>query len=196
MRQFLASFDARGVDVYQAFKPSIVEEALRLQHFGKGFGLDRISWIKPSFGWILHRSEYATKHRQERIARVTLSQDGLLSLLAEAVPTQFEPSLYPSEDAWRRALNRTQVRYQWDPDRDPEGRPLARRAIQLGLEGDALRRYATEFIVSITDATPLARALAEAIRRRAPLPAVPEELPYPLPEEIARRLCLDSSAPQ
>jgi hypothetical protein len=196
MRRILAHYDASGIDVYQAFKPAIVAEAVRLQHFGKGFGLDRISWIKPSWGWMLHRSEYATKHRQEAIVRVRLSHEGFLSLLAQAVSTQFEPSLYGSEDEWRRDLSHTQVRYQWDPDRDLEGRPQERRALQLGLEGEALRQYATEYIVATVDETARARALREAIRGKKPWPETLPERDYALPDEIARRLCISPLSTQ
>ncbi|HBB34945.1 MAG TPA: hypothetical protein DDZ80_20145 [Cyanobacteria bacterium UBA8803] len=30
-------------------------------NFGKGFSLHRMTWIKPSLGWMLYRSGYATK---------------------------------------------------------------------------------------------------------------------------------------
>ena len=59
-RIIYARYDERGIDVYQAFKPSIVEEALRHGRFGKGFGLDRMTWIKPSFLWLMERSGWGT----------------------------------------------------------------------------------------------------------------------------------------
>ncbi len=43
-----ADFDKEGIFVYQAFKPKIVKVAVKMGTFGKGFGLDRITWIKPS----------------------------------------------------------------------------------------------------------------------------------------------------
>jgi len=49
-RQIFANYDFDGIYVYQAFKPSIVEAALEKGTFGKGFGLDRMTWIKPSTG--------------------------------------------------------------------------------------------------------------------------------------------------
>jgi hypothetical protein len=42
-------------------------------------------------------------------------------------------------------------RLQWDPDHHPSGAKLERRAIQLGLRGPALERYANEWIVDIED---------------------------------------------
>ena len=43
------------------------------------------------------------------------------------------------------------MRFQWDPERDPRGSRQERRAIHLGLAGDALRKYAQDWIVGIED---------------------------------------------
>jgi len=43
---------------------------------------------------------------------------------------------------------------QWDPDHDPTGGKLERRAVQLGLRGDTLRDYATREIREVIDVTP------------------------------------------
>ena len=61
MRKIFANYDEEGIYVYQAFKPTIVAAALKHGTFDKGFSLDRMTWIKPSFGWMLYRSGYATK---------------------------------------------------------------------------------------------------------------------------------------
>ena len=78
----LAAYDEKGVFVYQAFHTETVAVAAAKGTFGKGFSLDRMTWIKPSFGWMLHRSGYAGKHGQEAIARIHLSHDGFLAILA------------------------------------------------------------------------------------------------------------------
>src|SRR4051812_38873217 len=117
-RVIWADFDDEGIFVYQAFKPSIVEAALRQGTFASGFNVERMTWIKPSFGWMLYRSEYATAHRQNRILRIKLPHEAFLTILRQSVPTNYAPHLYATEDNWRTALNRCEVRYQWDPDRD------------------------------------------------------------------------------
>lgn len=67
------------------------------------------------------------------------------------------------------------MRLQWDPDRDPQGRPpLERRAIQLGLRGTVLRRYGEREILSIEDFTPFVGEQALIFRR------APEELRVPV----------------
>jgi len=50
----------------------------------------------------------------------------------------FQPSHHKSHDDWRKELTDTKVSLQWDPDHDPYGKKLERRAIQLGLKGNAL----------------------------------------------------------
>ncbi|MCU0544743.1 MAG: DUF4291 domain-containing protein [Oscillatoriaceae cyanobacterium Prado104] len=55
-RKIFAAFDSEGIFVYQAFKAAIADEAVRKQTFGKGFNLERMTWIKPSLGWMLYRS--------------------------------------------------------------------------------------------------------------------------------------------
>jgi hypothetical protein len=73
------------------------------------------------------------------------------------VPSAFRATRYASEAVWREAVARSEVRVQWDPDHDPTGAPLARRAIQLGLRGATLARYAHEWVHAIEDISPLVR---------------------------------------
>ena len=58
---------------------------------------------------------------------------------------------YASHDAWRQAVAHSNVRLQWDPDHDPAGAPQNRRALRLGLRGDALSAYGRKEILEITD---------------------------------------------
>jgi len=160
--------------------------------FGAGFTLDRMTWIKPSFGWMLHRSGYATKHRQEAIARVHLSHAGFLAILQQAVPTLYDEQLFDSERAWSAALEKSDVRYQWDPDRDLRDRKLDHRAIQLGIRGETVRLYVQEWIQGVEDVTPLARAIGMAIKSRgSALPQVPKETEYPIEPHLQRVLGYD-----
>ena len=69
-RRIFASYDDEGIYVYQAFTPTTVASALKRGTFDRGFSLDRMTWIKPSFGWMLYRSGYASKHRQEAILKI------------------------------------------------------------------------------------------------------------------------------
>jgi hypothetical protein len=187
-REVRAAFDEGGVFVYQAFKPSIVEAALRRGTFAEGFNRERMTWIKPSFGWMLYRSGCATKHRQEGILKIKVSHEGFRTILSRAVPTSHDRQRFPSVHEWRAALDRCEVRVQWDPDRDLSLRKLERRAIQLGLSGQTVQQYVDEWILGLEDVTPLARAVHTAIQQRLPLPEVPAETIYPLDEELQDRL--------
>jgi hypothetical protein len=187
-RAIIAEYDEEGLFVYQAFKPATVDEALRLGTFGKGFSFERLTWIKPSFGWMLHRSRYATAHRQERILKIKLPHEAFLTILRQAVPTSHDPRVHPTESGWRAALAKTEVRYQWDPDRDWRLRKLPRRAIQLGLEGAIVRRY-VGWIIRLEDATAVARACQRAARERGDVPpGYPAEREYAVPDDVCRVL--------
>lgn len=164
MRQILAQFDEGGIFVYQAFKPAIADRALRLGTFGKGFSLERMTWIKPSYKWMLYRSGYATKHGQERILKIQLSHAGFQTILAQAIPASYNRDLFATKLDWERALKLSEVRYQWDPDRNLRLERLERRAIQLGIRGGTVRSYVRDWILGIEDVTELTRTIHAAVR--------------------------------
>ncbi len=151
-RHILAQYDEEGIVVYQAYKPQIGHFAATNGYFGgQDFSYERMSWIKPNFLWMMYRSGWGSKEGQEVVLAVRLLRSAFDMLLAEAVPSSFVPALYADEVEWKQAVQASSVRVQWDPDHDPVGRPLERRAIQLGLRGDALRRYAREWLLGIED---------------------------------------------
>ncbi|WP_414621666.1 DUF4291 domain-containing protein [Calothrix sp. CCY 0018] len=178
-RQILAAYDSEGIFVYQGFKPSIAEEALRKGTFGKGFNLERMTWIKPSFGWMLYRSGYATKHRQESILKIKLTHEGFQEILKQAIPTLFDRDIFESEREWKRSLDNSEVRYQWDPDRDLSLRRLEHRALQLGIRGSVVHNYVNTWILDIEEVTELACDIKNAVKNQMiKLPKVPEERVY------------------
>jgi len=73
------------------------------------------------------------------------------SLLAQAVPSTWDRDLYATSEDWARAVGRSAVRLQWDPDHHPSGAKLERRAIQLGLRGDVLKAFATSELLEVFD---------------------------------------------
>jgi hypothetical protein len=192
MRKILANYDSEGIWVYQAFRPSIVEAALKKGTFDRGFGLDRMTWIKPSFGWMLYRSGYASKHKQEAILKIKLAHEGFNKILDQSIETSFNAKIYESQHAWTTALGKSDVRHQWDPDRAISGEKLDRRAIQIGIQGETVKRYVNEWIVKLEEVTELARAIALAIEQKSRrLPLVPTELEYTVDEDLQRRLGIE-----
>ncbi len=194
-KQILAAYDSEGVYVYQAFKPSIVAAALEKGTFGAGFSLSRMTWIKPSFGWMLHRSGCATKTRQEAILKIKITHEGFLRALRWAVLTTYNPHVYANETAWRDALHGSPVRVQWDPDRSLKGGKLDRRAIQIGMRGPAVHAYVDEWIIGLEDVTPLAHQIRDLRQQKRPLDAVivPEERVYAITDSsILTRLEMEN----
>lgn len=70
------------------------------------------------------------------------------------VASSFAASDCATEEEWRAQVTHSDVRLQWDPDHDPTGRPIERRAIQLGLRGRTLERFGREVLLSVEDITP------------------------------------------
>lgn len=151
-RHVLANYDADSVVVYQAYRPSIGRFAADHGFFGGDFSLDRMSWIKPNFLWMMFRSVWGTKSSQEITLAVRITRAAFDTILrGGAVPSTFDAADFPNAAAWKKAVAGSDVRLQWDPDHDPRGHSVQRRAVQLGLRGAALRRYAREWIVAIDD---------------------------------------------
>jgi hypothetical protein len=189
MRKIFANYDEEGIYVYQAFTPSTVAAALKRGTFDKGFSLDRMTWIKPSFGWMLYRSGYASKHRQEAILKIKLSHTGFLEILRQSVETSFNRHIYESEHAWSAALAKSEVRHQWDPERALNGAKLERRAIQIGIRGETVARYVNEWILQLEEVTALAREIGQAVKeRKKVLPEVPHEDVYEVTDELKHSL--------
>ena len=165
-RHVLAQFDDESVVVYQAYRPSIGQFAAEHGHFRvPGFSLDRMSWIKPNFLWMMYRCGWAQKEGQAVVLAVWLARAAFDEILAQAVPSTFWDHRYADRKAWQHDVKRSDVRLQWDPDHDPHGKPVQRRAVQLGLRGGVLARYSKEWIRRIEDITPLVREQHARLQR-------------------------------
>ncbi len=152
-----------------------------------------MSWIKPNFLWMMYRSGWATKSNQTCILAIRIRRSLWDEILANAVPSTFAPELYESDKAWKADVAHSEVRLQWDPDHSPRGGKFARRAVQLGLRGDILRRFATEPL-SIEDISDFVRQQHNVVQGDDWTSLLtPYEQVYPLVNpEAARRLCADS----
>ncbi len=184
-RQIRATYTAGTVTVYQAYSPLIAEPALAAGRFVPPFKRDRMTWIKPSFRWMMYRCGWATKPGQEFVLAVEITRAGFEAALSEACLSH--PADGESSAAWSRRLRTSPVRVQWDPERSLHLKPLPHRSLQVGLSGEAARRYVDDWTVSITDVTPVATRIHRLLRSgdedaaRALLPA---ESPYPLPAAV------------
>ncbi len=153
----LAQFDDDSVVVYQAFNAVTAAHAVEHQQLGgPRYSLQRMSWIKPNFMWMMYRCSWLEADaEQARVLAIRINRGFFDELLAKAVASSFRASGMESEEAWKRAVKGSNVRLQWDPDHGPSGQKLERRAVQLGLRGDMLRRFVFEETRSIEDVSDL-----------------------------------------
>ncbi|WP_426511905.1 DUF4291 domain-containing protein [Dactylosporangium sp. McL0621] len=164
-REIRAVYSATTVTVYQAYRAEIASAAVAAGRFTEPFQRDRMTWIKPSFLWMMYRCGWALKEGQEHVLAVEIRRDGLAWALDHAVLSHYDPDVHQSAEAWKRQLKASPVRVQWDPERDLHLRPVPGvRSLQLGLSGEAVRRYVDEWTVSITDVTGLAHRVHELVR--------------------------------
>ena len=151
-KHILAQYDETSVIVYQAYRPSIGKFAIEHGYFGGAdFSFSRMSWVKPNFLWMMYRSGWGTKEGQEVTLALRLRREFFESILEHAVASSFDPTEYKSRNEWQAAVDTSDVRLQWDPDHSPSGAKQDRRAIQLGLRGDMLRKMAREELLEIVD---------------------------------------------
>lgn len=66
-RQVRATWTEATITVYQAYPAEIAGPAVAAGRFVPPFKRERMTWIKPSFRWMMYRSGWATKPGQERV---------------------------------------------------------------------------------------------------------------------------------
>jgi len=147
----MAQYDDEKVIVYQSYRKSIGEFAVKNQFFGGGFSLERMTWIKPNFLWMMYRNGWGTKENQEFVLTIHLKMDAFKKYLANAVYSSYNESMEISREEWENAVKESSVRLQWDPDHDPFGKKLERRAIQIGLRNEFAQSFSKEDIILIED---------------------------------------------
>lgn len=180
-RQIRAAHTEATVTAYQAYGPQIAEPTLLHGRFPASWSRSRMTWIKPSFLWMMYRSGWATKPGQERVLALEISRAGFDQALGQACPSHYDRSVHADRAEWAARLRDSPVRVQWDPERDLDLRPLPYRSLQLGLSGQATRDYADVWLRSVRDVTPLAHRVRELVRagdRAAAMALLPVETPY------------------
>ncbi|MFJ3774179.1 DUF4291 domain-containing protein [Streptomyces sp. NPDC090075] len=178
-----ATYEASTITVYQAYSPALGLPAVHEGRFPAAWKRDRMTWVKPSFLWMMYRCGWGAKEGQETVLAVEISRDGFEWALRNACLSSYARGVHPDRATWQREVKRAPARVQWDPERDLRLRPLPYRSLQLGLSGEAVRRYADEWTVAIRDVTPLAHEM-HALVRSGDLDSaarlLPQERPYPV----------------
>ncbi|WP_294232837.1 DUF4291 domain-containing protein [uncultured Chryseobacterium sp.] len=147
----MAQYDAEKIIVYQSYRKAIGKFAVKNQYFGGPFSLERMTWIKPNFLWMMYRNGWGTKEGQEYVLAIHLKMDAFRKYLENAVYSSYNDRLGISREEWQDEVQASSARLQWDPDHDPFGAKQERRAIQIGLRNDLIKSFAREDLILIED---------------------------------------------
>lgn len=186
--QIRAVYDNEKVRVYQAYNSIIAEEAARLGTFGEHFKIGRMTWIKPSFLCMMYRCGWAEKEGQEHVLAIDIKREAFDYMLENAVLSTYYPEMGISQEKWKKQITCSEIRCQWDPERDIYGNPLPYRSVQIGIRGDCVRRYVSEWILGIEDITDQVRIIKSKLDAGADISLnLPQERVYPMPQAAIKK---------
>ena len=193
-RQIRADYDEETITVYQAYSAEIATAAVQHQKLSASpkFLPSRMTWIKPSWCWMMYRSGYSYKDpNQAHILALKMKHEHFREILMHATVMDHHAGPLSKEQRARG------VRVQWDPERGPRLEVLPYRSIQIGISGELGRRWVEEWIVRIEDVSGKARQMKglledaetgekELVRRGL----MPIERVYEVDEELRQVLAM------
>ena len=191
-KQIRAVYDDKTIRVYQAYSDAIADTALAHGTFkSPPFKMERMTWIKPSFLWMMYRSGWGRKDSgQNRILALDISREGFEWALNNSLLSH-QAKEFKDKEAWLKIKKATPVRIQWDPERDLDLCPLEHRAIQIGITNEAVNLYVNQWVKKVTDVTDIAieiKALVDNNQYSQAKSLLPIELPYLLSQETANKI--------
>ena len=190
-RAIRALYDDECITVYQAYSTEIAEAAVREQKLpaSSSFRLNRTTWIKPSWCWMMYRCGYSYKDEgQARVLAIRIKHENFRTILRRA-----RLAHRPKKTGEGAGGD---VVIQWDPERSPKIGKLEYRSLQVGIPSHLVPVYVDEWIEGIEDVTETARKLKERIGEDrsvsedelVQMGLVPCERPYEVPHDIYERL--------
>ena len=196
--QIRAQYDTETITVYQAYKTSIANAAVKAQKLNASpdFKPGRMTWVKPSWSWMMYRAGYSYKDPgQSRILALKMKHEHFIGLLEKGVLSKHAASKRDQTEGGKREKS-SDVRIQWDPERTPKLGILPYRSIQIGIPGALSETWANEWIAEIEDVTDKAQELKKAIDENpditeeelVSLGLIPEERPFEVPESVQKNL--------
>ena len=194
-RQIRADFDRESIVIYQAYRRQIAEPAIKAGRFVAPFSWGRMTWIKPSFLWLMARSNWGQKSGQEHVLAVRITRSGWDRALSCGVLTGFDPKVHGDQSKWRSQFEKAVVHVQWDPERTIHGKKSEYRSIQVGLSRQVIRQFTDEWVVEISDFTPLTRRIRSLYlsgNQRRAKELLPKERVYPIQADSGRRLGMET----
>ena len=69
-------------------------------------------------------------------------------LVQNAIMSTYKEDMGISYAEWKEQIKKSDIRCQWDPERDVFGNPLKYRSIQLGLRGEAVKKFVHASMIS------------------------------------------------
>lgn len=194
MRKIHAVYNDKTIRVYQAYRNEIADEALKIGTFGNNFKKDRMTWIKPSFLWMMYRSGWGEKEGQARIMGIDILNEGFFEILKNSVLSHYDNEIHGNQEKWKYEKDKFSGRCQWDPERDIFGMPLNYRAIQLGIKNEMVHNYINKWIVNIEDLTDNVKILKNMRDNKEDISEyLPKEKEYKISNiEVIKRLGIDS----
>ncbi|KAG8533503.1 uncharacterized protein KY384_002288 [Bacidia gigantensis] len=217
-REIRASYDEYAITVYQAYSPTIAEAAVKHQNLAASpaFSMTRMTWIKPSWCWMMYRSGYSYKdERQTRILALKIPHEKFKKLLMES--SLSEPERRSDDkvnggkkepggrggdqnnNTGKEEEGKGKVRVQWDPERGPRLGIKPYRSIQIGVGRNIERFFVEECAKEIEDVTERARAMKKlldedpsiGLEQLVERGLMPQERVYDVDEELRRILSMD-----
>ena len=190
-----ANYNRDTIVMYQAYSDAIADPAIRDQRFQAPFSFTRMTWIKPSFFWLMHRSNWAQKSNQTRILAVYIKRSAWEKALSLGVLTSPEKHIHGSGVKWESLFNSAKVHVQWDTERSQKGAPLNHFSIQVGLTRHIITEFVEEWVVKIEDMTHQVQNLNK-LRKAGDknfTKYLPQEKIYPVPHGVGEHLMIECS---
>lgn len=206
-RQIRAQYDDHTITVYQAYNAEIASSAVAHQRLNASplFRPVRMTWIKPSWCWMMYRSGYAAKDaNQERILALKMRREDFVGLLERAVlttETAAASAVGTSAAGEDGGKADAAAKVQWDPERSARLGRLDYRSIQIGIRGSLAAEWIERWIVSIEDVTERAKALKAALDADSDISEqelvarglMPEEKPFHVSDDLRKILNMDTA---
>jgi hypothetical protein len=177
--------------MYQAYSNQIADAALARQCFVAPFSFSRMTWIKPSLLWLMHRSHWGQKSNQERTLAVHIKRTGWDKALSLGVLTHPEPTVFTRPGEWEEKFQQAHVHVQWDTERSLRGAGQNHLSIQVGISRHLIGEFVEDWIVRIEDLTPTVtkmRSLLRSGHEKNAQRLLPAERVYPVDATVAKRL--------
>jgi hypothetical protein len=191
-RSIRAFQDDNTITVYQAFNRKIADTAVQFQTFtSPPFKMDRMTWIKPSFLWMMYRSGWAKKEADKQILSIKITKKGFEEALNLSCLSTFHDEIHDTKDDWKIQLSKSPVRIQWDPERNIFLQPLNYRTIQIGLSDIAVFKYVNEWITEIKNITMEVDHIYTLLKNEnieQAMALLPIETYYQVPSTLAKKI--------